>query len=211
MIQDPPPGLNPAGAGATSIGAAPAASDETRDSSYYLSVLAREPGSGWWGGLRSSCPMPIAPWGVNGEMPMQSLKQLLERKGTDVWSIGPDATVLDGVRMMAEKGVGALLVMDGDRPVGVLSERDYARKVVLEGRSSDATPVREIMSRGVIYATPDQSVEECMALMTDRHVRHLPVIQSDAVLGIISIGDLVQVIIAEQKFVIQQLEHYISG
>ena len=142
---------------------------------------------------------------------MKTIKQLLEEKGAEVWSIGPDASVYDAVALMADKGIGALLVIDGDRIVGMLSERDYARNVVLKGQSSKKIKVREIMSDRVICIEPDQTVEEGMALMTDKRVRHLPVIDGGDVLGLVSIGDLVKAIISEQKFIIEQLEHYISS
>lgn len=142
---------------------------------------------------------------------MTTIAQLLKTKGNEVWSVKPTDLVLDAVKMMAAKGVGALLVMDGDKLVGIFSERDYARKIVLEGRSSGDTSVADIMTENVIHATPDQSIEECMSMMTERFCRHLPVVDQDRVIGIISIGDLVKVIIVEQRELIKQLEHYISG
>lgn len=142
---------------------------------------------------------------------MKSARQLLEAKGSDVWSIHPDAAVYDAIEMMADKGVGALMVLDGGAVVGVISERDYARKVILRGRSSKDTAVKEIMTARVIYARPDQTVEECMALMTEKRIRHLPVVDGEDLLGVISIGDLVKTMLAEQQFVIEQLEQYISG
>jgi CBS domain-containing protein len=142
---------------------------------------------------------------------MATVNQLLDSKGRDVWSIDPAATVFDAIKLMAEKGIGALLVMRGGKLVGILSERDYARKVILQGRSSERTRVEEIMITSVLCAHPGQTVEESMALMTDKRIRHLPVVHNDEVEGMISIGDLVKSIIAEQKFVIEQLEHYISG
>ena len=142
---------------------------------------------------------------------MASMKQLLEAKGHDVWSISPDATVYEAIKMMADKEIGALVVLEGESLVGVLSERDYARKVVLQGRSSMDTKIREIMTSRVAYAKPEQSVEECMAMMTDKRVRHLPVMDGERLLGLISIGDLVKAIIEEQQHTIRQLEQYISG
>ena len=142
---------------------------------------------------------------------MTTVRQLLDQKGKTVWSIGPDATVFDAVAKMAEKDVGSLLVMDGDKLVGIITERHYARKVVLKGKTSPTIPVRDIMESEVMVALPEQSVEECMAIMTDKHVRHLPVIQGDKPIGILSIGDLVKSIISDQKFVIDQLEHFIHG
>ena len=142
---------------------------------------------------------------------MTTVRQLLDQKGKTVWSIGPDATVFDAVAKMAEKDVGSLLVMDGDKLVGIITERHYARKVVLKGKTSPTIPVRDIMESEVMVALPEQSVEECMAIMTDKHVRHLPVIRGDKPIGILSIGDLVKSIISDQKFVIDQLEHFIHG
>jgi CBS domain-containing protein len=142
---------------------------------------------------------------------MKQIQQLLDEKGTRVWSIGPDATVYEALALMAEKGIGALVVMDGTRPVGLFSERDYARNVILKGRASRDTPVREIMSSPVLCVTPHQPLEEAMALMTEHRVRHLPVIREGQVLGMVSIGDLIKSIISEQKFIIEQLEHYITS
>jgi CBS domain-containing protein len=141
---------------------------------------------------------------------MATVKQLLQAKGHDIWSVGPEDSVYDAIELMANKGVGALVVMEGDSLVGVLSERDYARKVVLQGRSSKGTKIKEIMTSRVVYARPKQTVEECMALMTDKRIRHLPVMDGDELLGVISIGDLVKAIIEEQQHVIEQLEQYIS-
>jgi CBS domain-containing protein len=142
---------------------------------------------------------------------VETVAQLLEDKGSDVWTIRPDASVFEAIEMMAEKGIGALVVMEGNTIVGLVSERDYARSVVLKGRASRATPIREIMARRVICARPTQSIKECMALMTDKRVRHLPVVDGDRLCGLVSIGDLVKAIIIEQQFIIEQLEHYISS
>jgi CBS domain-containing protein len=142
---------------------------------------------------------------------MTSVAQLLQAKGRNVWSIAPDASVYDAIKMMAEKGVGALLVLDGERLAGIVSERDYARKVILQGRSSHDTPVRDIMTARVLYVHPEQTVEECMALMTDKRIRHLPVLVDERVVGIISIGDLVKAQISEKDILIRQLENYITG
>ena len=142
---------------------------------------------------------------------MKSARQLLEAKGSDVWSIHPDAAVYDAIEMMADRGVGALMVLDGGDLVGVISERDYARKVILRGRSSKDTTVKEIMTARVVYARPDQTVEDCMGLMTEKRIRHLPVVDGRELLGVVSIGDLVKSMLAEQQFVIEQLEQYISG
>jgi len=129
----------------------------------------------------------------------------------EVLSIGPDNSVLDAIRIMADHNVGSLVVLDDETLVGIVTERHYARNVFLEGRSSPKTTVAEIMSRRVVCARPEQTVEQCMAVMTDRAVRHLPVLDSKRVVGIVSIGDLVKNIISNQKFTISQLEHYISG
>lgn len=128
-----------------------------------------------------------------------------------IHSIGPAASVFDAVQTMAQMNIGALLVVDAGQVVGMVTERDYARKVVLMDRSSKATPVRDIMSSPVMYVEPRQTSEECMALMTENRLRHLPVLDGGKLVGLVSIGDLVKDIISEQKFVIEQLEHYISG
>jgi len=137
---------------------------------------------------------------------------ILRNKGYDVYSISPDSTVFEALKVMADKGVGALLVMDGDKVVGVMSERDYARKVVLLGKSSKEAKVKEIMSDKVIYIHPYRTAEECMALMINKRIRHLPVFdESHNLMGIISIGDVVKAVIDEKAFVIEQLEDYITG
>jgi CBS domain-containing protein len=142
---------------------------------------------------------------------MKSALDVLNEKGSHVYSIGPDATVLDALRLMAEHEVGALPVLEGDRVVGIITERDYARKVILLERSSRTTPVRDIMMKRVTYVEPTRSVEECMALMTDKRVRHLPVLRDGRMIGLVSIGDLVKAIIDEQQFIISQLELYIAS
>jgi CBS domain-containing protein len=142
---------------------------------------------------------------------MTTVNQILRGKGKHVWSVAPHATVFEALTLMADKNVGAVLVVDAGCLVGILSERDYARKVILHGRSSRDTPVREIMTERVVCVRADATDEECMALMTAKRVRHLPVVEDDRVLGVISIGDVVKSIISEQQFVIEQLEHYISG
>jgi CBS domain-containing protein len=142
---------------------------------------------------------------------MKSVAQLLKFKSGEIFSIAPDASVYDCVKMLADKGVGALLVMDGPTLVGILSERDYARKVILVGKSSKTTKVREIMTEDVLCVNPRMTNEECMALMTAKRIRHLPVMDGDQVVGMISIGDLVRDIIAEQQFAIKELERYIHG
>lgn len=142
---------------------------------------------------------------------MKRVKDVLEVKGNDVWSIEPGASVYDAMKLMADKEVGSLMVIEGTELVGIISERDYARKVILEGRSSKTTQVREIMTSRLVYAEPEQNIEECMVVMTERRVRHLPVIDGGRLIGVISIGDLVKSIITEQRFIIEQLERYISG
>jgi len=140
---------------------------------------------------------------------MKTIKQLLQAKGDAVVSIGPNARVIDALKLMAEKDIGALVVLDGSRLVGILSERDYARKVMLKGKSSHDIPVREIMTEKVFTVQPGQSVEECMGLMTSRRVRHLPVTEGDRLIGLLSIGDLVKEVIADQEQTIKELESYI--
>ena len=140
---------------------------------------------------------------------MKTLKQLLEAKGREVYTIEPGARVFDALKLMADKGVGALIVTEGGRIAGVISERDYARKVILLGKSSHELQVREIMTGKVITVDPGQSVEECMALMTEKRIRHLPVIEGERLIGVLSIGDLVKEVIAAQQQTIAQLESYI--
>ena len=142
---------------------------------------------------------------------MINVRQLLDRKGRQIFSIAPGDAVLAAIRMMAERHVGALLVMEGETLAGIVSERDYARKVILMGRSSADTPVRDIMSAPVITVQPETAVEQCMKIMTDQRVRHLPVIDGGRVVGMVSIGDLVKVVIAEQQQQIEQLESYIHS
>lgn len=142
---------------------------------------------------------------------MIALRQLLHSKSAGIWSVTSTASVFDALQSMAEKNVGALLVIDDGTLVGIISERDYARKVVLKGKSSKDTFVKEIMTEKVVYVRPDESIEECMALMTEKHIRHLPVIDKGEIIGVISIGDVVRAVISEQKFIIAQLENYISG
>jgi CBS domain-containing protein len=140
-----------------------------------------------------------------------TVKHLLAQKGRNLWTIEPDATVLDAVAKMAEKDIGSLVVMDGEKLVGIITERHYSRNVILKGKASPNTLVRDIMERNVIYVRPEHSVERCMAMMTDKRVRHLPVLDGTKVIGIISIGDLLKFTISKQEFVIDQLEHYIQG
>ncbi|HEV3180992.1 MAG TPA: CBS domain-containing protein [Steroidobacteraceae bacterium] len=142
---------------------------------------------------------------------MTIVRQLLDRKGRAIFSVEPEAPVLEAIRAMAAHHVGALLVMQGGKLSGIVSERDYARKVILMGRSSSDTPVRDIMSSPVLTVSPDDTVQRCMQLMTDQRVRHLPVVEGDAVVGMVSIGDLVKAVIAEQQQQIEQLESYIHS
>ena len=142
---------------------------------------------------------------------MITVRQLMRAKGPDVWHIAPDACVYDALRLMADKGVGALVVLEGEELVGIISERDYARKVILKDKSSMDTPVSEIMTEEVISVDPEQSIQECMSLITDKRVRHLPVLEDDRLVGIVSIGDVVKAIISQQEFMIEQLERYIEG
>lgn len=142
---------------------------------------------------------------------MRSVNDILNSKGRDIWSVSPDDTVFDAVRLMAEKGIGALLVMDGDKLAGIVTERDYARKVILEGRSSKDSKVRDVMTSRVLCVSPERTVDECMALMTDKRSRHLPVVDHKKVVGVVSIGDLVKAVISEQRTLIDQLQHYITG
>ncbi len=142
---------------------------------------------------------------------MTTVQQLLDEKGHDVWSVGPDESVFDAIQKMATKDAGSLVVMEDDEPIGIFTERHYARDVVLKGKSSPTTPVRDIMTTRVICAWPGQTVEECMAVMTENRVRHLPVLDDSRLVGLVSIGDLVASIIADQKFTIEQLEHFITG
>ena len=143
---------------------------------------------------------------------MKTVAEVLRNKPQQtVHSVAPDASVLEAIALMADKGIGALLVMEGDRVAGILSERDYARKVVLMDRSSQATPVSDIMTSAVMFVHPSQTITECMALMTEKRLRHLPVMANDKLLGMVSIGDLVKEIISEQQHLIDQLEQYIRG
>jgi CBS domain-containing protein len=143
--------------------------------------------------------------------PNATVSELLQHKGAAAWSISPDATVFDAIQLMADKNVGALLVTDQGKLVGIVSERDYTRKVALKGKSSKQTAVKEILSGHLIHVRPDQTVEECMRLMTDHRIRHLPVLDGDKIAGVISIGDLVNWIISAQTSAIHQLQTYIAG
>lgn len=142
---------------------------------------------------------------------MRNVRHLLETKGYEVWSIEPDRTVFEALEKMAEKGIGALLVMEDKELAGIFSERDHARRVDLKGRKCRDTTVGEVMTTEVVTVTPEQSIDECMGLMTERRIRHLPVVENDEIIGVVSIGDVVKEVIAEQEFRIEQLQNYISG
>lgn len=140
-----------------------------------------------------------------------NVRQMLQSKGSQVWSVEPDESVFKALEMMADKNVGALMVMKGDTLVGMFSERDYARKVILHGRASRDTAVRDVMSDHVVTVSPEKTMADCMVLMTERHIRHLPVVEQGRILGLVSIGDVVKAIISEQSFLIDQLQSYIQG
>ncbi len=142
---------------------------------------------------------------------MTTVQQLIDEKGHDIQSIHPDDSVFEAIQKLADANIGSLIVIEDDKPVGIFTERDYARSVILQGKASSTTPVRDIMTTRVIYVQPEQTVEECMAIMTDKHIRHLPVLSGEKLIGMISIGDLVKSIIADQKFTIEQLEQFIHG
>ena len=142
---------------------------------------------------------------------MRTVRQLLEAKAPEVFAIGPDAPVIDAIRLMAEKRIGAVLVMEGGRLAGILSERDYARKIVLQGRSSKDTPVRDIMTAEVVCVGLSDTADRCMQLVTNRRIRHLPVMDGEAVLGVVSIGDLVKAVIEDQQLELDQLQRYIAS
>lgn len=142
---------------------------------------------------------------------LHTIGQLLQAKGSQIWSIEPQATVYRALQIMAEKNVGALLVIDRDQLVGIFSERDYARKVILKGKSSKDTSVSELMTPEVFYINTKDTLDECMVLMTAKHIRHLPVLENKQLVGIVTLGDVVQQIIVEQKFTIRELEKYITG
>ncbi|WP_313221637.1 CBS domain-containing protein [Pseudoxanthomonas mexicana] len=142
---------------------------------------------------------------------MRTVRQLLGSKTPEIFAVSPDASVLDAIKLMAEKGVGAVLAMQDARLCGIVSERDYARKVVLQGRSSSNTPVRDIMTAKVVTVRPDDSVDHCMQVVTEHRIRHLPVAEGDAIVGVISIGDLVKAVIEDQKVELDQLQRYIAS
>ncbi|MCL1635314.1 CBS domain-containing protein [Luteimonas sp. SX5] len=142
---------------------------------------------------------------------MRSVRQLLESKAPEVFAIGPDAPVIDAIRLMAEKRIGAVVVMEGGRLAGILSERDYARKIVLQGRSSANTPVRDIMTADVVTVSLRDNIDRCMQVVTERRIRHLPVVEDGSVLGVVSIGDLVKAVIEDQQLQLDQLQRYIAS
>lgn len=142
---------------------------------------------------------------------MLTVRELLAKKGSEVWSVSPDATVYDALQLMAARNVGAVLVLDDGELAGILSERDYARQVILKGKASRDTPVRDIMTTAVVSVSPERTIDDCMSLMTERRIRHLPVLQSDVLLGVLSIGDVVKAVISEKEFHIEQLESYIAS
>jgi CBS domain-containing protein len=142
---------------------------------------------------------------------MHTVAEVLTFKGSDVWSVPPEASVREALEIMAQRDIGALLVMKDDKLCGIFSERDYARKVVLAGKASKDTPVSEVLTAKVLWVPPERTVEECMALMTDKHIRHLPVLEGERVVGMLSIGDVVRSLIWQQQFIIGELERYISG
>lgn len=142
---------------------------------------------------------------------MNTVRDILNAKGGEAWSVSPEITVFETLKLMAERNIGAVLVVDAGRPIGMFSERDYARQVILKGKASKDTPVREVMSMHVVFVRPAQKLEECMALMTDKRVRHLPVLEGERVIGVVSIGDVVKAMISEKEFIIEQLATYISS
>ncbi len=141
---------------------------------------------------------------------MKSVRDVLAQKGDVIWSVAPDATVFETLQLMAEKEIGAVLVLSGGKPVGIFTERHYAREVILKGKASKDTPVSVVMETHVIYVKPEQTIDDCMALMTDKRIRHLPVLDAGVVRGVLSIGDIVKATISEKQFMIEQLENYIT-
>ncbi len=142
---------------------------------------------------------------------MQNVRDVLRRKGSDVWSVHPDTSIFEALELMAEKNIGAVLVVDrSSRPVGIFSERDYARKVVLKGKHSQDTPVGDAMTEGVLTVSPSRAIDECMQLMIEKRVRHLPVVQEETVVGMISIGDVLKAALSDRESLIEQLEEYIT-
>ncbi len=142
---------------------------------------------------------------------MKTIGQILQTKGSEIWTVSPDTTVFAALELMAKKDIGALVVVDEDNVVGIFSERDYARKVILEGKSSRNIPVSSIMTKNVICVRPDQTINKCMALMTEKRIRHLPILENEQLVGVISIGDIVKAVINEQQIMITHLEDFIYG
>jgi CBS domain-containing protein len=142
---------------------------------------------------------------------MGKVRDILRSKGSEVFTVGPDTSVYDGIELMCTKNVGGLLITENGKPIGIFTERDYARKVILKGKSSKTTTLGEIMTSKLITVTSDHTVEDCMEVMTDKKIRHLPVVDGDQLIGLISIGDVVRFVIREQRDIIDQLEHYITG
>ncbi len=141
---------------------------------------------------------------------MKTVRDLVAGKGATIWSVEPDTTVFDTLRLMAEMEIGAVLVLREGKMVGIFSERDYARQVILKGKASKDTPVRDVMTQRIVYVRMEQTVEDCMALMTDKRIRHLPVMEGGKLVGVLSIGDVVKAVISEKEFIIAQLENYIA-
>lgn len=142
---------------------------------------------------------------------MKQVSDILRSKGQEIWAVKPTDTVFESLQLMAEKGIGSLLVMEGEKLVGIVTERDYARKIILDGKSSKGSIVAEVMTKRVLWVAPERTIQECMALMTDKRARHLPVLEDERVVGVVSIGDLVKAVMSEQQVLIEQLQHYISG
>lgn len=142
---------------------------------------------------------------------MKTVRQILDKKGRGAFTVSPDSSVFDALKLMADKNIGAVVVVENENVMGILSERDYARKVILHGKTSKDTLVREIMTEKVLYVKPENTSDECMALMADKRIRHLPVLDGDKLVGVISISDIVNAIIEEDKYIIEQLENYITG
>ena len=141
---------------------------------------------------------------------IKTIREILDKKGHQIWSVSPDTKIFEALQLMAEKNIGALVVLNGDKLVGIISERDYARKVALKGKTSKETPVRDIMTFKVLYVTPEKTAEDCMALMIEKRIRHLPVYKQDKLIGVVSIGDVVKAVIEEKKIAIEHLENYIT-
>lgn len=141
---------------------------------------------------------------------IKTIREIFDNKGHQIWSVSPDTKIFEALQLMAEKNIGALVVLNGDKLVGIISERDYARKVALKGKTSKETPIRDIMTPKVLYVTPEKTAEDCMALMIEKRIRHLPVYKQDKLIGVVSIGDVVKAVIEEKKIAIEHLENYIT-